>query len=85
VSSIRGSLSLFFFFFFFGETGVQTQGFTIANQVLYPLSHTSSPVQDRGFKKNFLKQKVESRLELWLRGRVPVPPPKKKQNPKRRK
>jgi hypothetical protein len=30
-------------FFFFCETGAWTQGFTLAKQVLYRLSHTSSP------------------------------------------
>jgi hypothetical protein len=32
-----------FFFFFFGTTGTGTQGFTLARQSLYHLSHTYSP------------------------------------------
>jgi hypothetical protein len=38
------ALVLFFLFFLiFGGSGVWTQGFTLAKQVLYCLSHTSSP------------------------------------------
>jgi hypothetical protein len=36
-------LHCFFFFFFFDGTGVHTQGFTLAWQVLYCLSHIYSP------------------------------------------
>jgi hypothetical protein len=41
---ISSSFSFFFFFFFFfGHTGVGTQGFIVAVQVLYQLSCASSP------------------------------------------
>jgi hypothetical protein len=40
----RNPGNCFFFFFFFGVTGVSTQGFTLAKQALYNLSHTSSPL-----------------------------------------
>jgi hypothetical protein len=37
-------LRVFVYLFIYGGTGVRTQGFTLAKQVRYRLSHTSSPL-----------------------------------------
>jgi hypothetical protein len=43
LKEITRLLLFFLFYFSFGSTRVRTQGFALAEQVLYFLSHTSSP------------------------------------------